>query len=668
MALIQLCSAEGLCALIRCSKLAKIPTELRDILEDPEIIKMGVTPSTDAKYLLQDYAIKMNGTFDLRFLALAANRPVEGLGKMSKSILDIEIDKDWRVRCSDWDATKLSDKQIDYAAKDAFVAVEIFKKLYREFMPSSAKTDKDSILRFCDNFSDRVFKTKMVNMEVTSESPAANSQNGMINHNKSKNIEKILKRAYSTRAKPLYDNCLLQAPDGVLLCTCDRKKAEWYVEKGLGIEISNETAFTVRLNFEPAGRAVGEVGAYYQSVKLNRCVVCGKESDLVRRNVVPREYRKHFPNVMKDKTSHDVLLMCLHCHQLSNISDINLRKSLGIICNAPIYEVPEDHNEVQNFKNIQKQARALVCQAEKIPEERKIELRKNIQKQFPNEDLSQEFLEELLSSKFAGRQNSEKPSHGELVVDHFRQNEGIVNLEKMWRQHFLDFMRPRFLPNLWNVNHNANRLEIRATEGRVDPADLKIAGVDAIVIPKIEIHEPEPVNEITTVQESNIKDDDIDSSYDFHSAAGSRMDSDRTLTEDEYSSDLNIVGAGVFPKTEIHESEIVREAITLQEGNIRDDDIDSSSDFDFRSAAGSRMDNDRTLTEDEHYYSDATVGSYYETIRSDGSQVDLSDFQSFESSLTQRADNDSDDSSLGTPNFSMDSDTEVEEDVNELKN
>ena len=31
----------------------------------------------------------------------------------------------------------------------------------------------------------------------------------------------------------MYDNCKLEAPDGQLLATCDRKKADWYISKEL---------------------------------------------------------------------------------------------------------------------------------------------------------------------------------------------------------------------------------------------------------------------------------------------------------------------------------------------------------------------------------------------------------------------------------------------------
>lgn len=39
---------------------------------------------------------------------------------------------------------------------------------------------------------------------------------------------------FFNRKSPLYDNCFLYAPDGQPLCTCDKKKARWYLNKGIG--------------------------------------------------------------------------------------------------------------------------------------------------------------------------------------------------------------------------------------------------------------------------------------------------------------------------------------------------------------------------------------------------------------------------------------------------
>lgn len=104
----------------------------------------------------------------------------------------------------------------------------------------------------------------------------------------------VRKHNSATRKEPLYHNCYLEAPDGETLCTCDRKKAEWYVSKNLGVVV-NEQPLTVRLNFEPSGRAFGQVGEYYTQVKVNQCVVCGSMENFIKKNVVPREYRKYFP-------------------------------------------------------------------------------------------------------------------------------------------------------------------------------------------------------------------------------------------------------------------------------------------------------------------------------------------------------------------------------------
>lgn len=131
-----------------------------------------------------------------------------------------------------------------------------------------------------------------------------------------------------------------------------------YVNKGIG-ELISEEPLTVRLKFEPAGRAVGLTGKYYQTIKENQCVVCGTDQEYIRKNVIPREYRKYFPSkcqtvafqsvristyfssilaIMKDHTSHDIVLLCPRCHQLSNSFDFRLRAKLAQECSAPFAE------------------------------------------------------------------------------------------------------------------------------------------------------------------------------------------------------------------------------------------------------------------------------------------------------------------------------------------
>lgn len=119
------------------------------------------------------------------------------------------------------------------------------------------------------------------------------------------------------RKKPLYHNCYLQAPDGDILCTCDRKKAEWYIKKNLA-DIVEEQPFTVRLKFEPSGRALGEVGQYYTQIKINQCVVCGASENFIRKNVVPREYRKYFPCELSPGTKMYIYTNLFHSSKYIN--------------------------------------------------------------------------------------------------------------------------------------------------------------------------------------------------------------------------------------------------------------------------------------------------------------------------------------------------------------
>ena len=122
-----------------------------------------------------------------------------------------------------------------------------------------------------------------------------------------------------TRQTIQYENCRILAPDGTTLCTCGSKKINWYLSKGLAV-LEEEEPMTIRLKFEPRGRGHAD-DAYYLSDKENRCCVCGHDGEYLRHSVVPHVYRQHFPPQMKSHLSHDIVLMCVGCHQRCNLVD-----------------------------------------------------------------------------------------------------------------------------------------------------------------------------------------------------------------------------------------------------------------------------------------------------------------------------------------------------------
>ena len=57
-------------------------------------------------------------------------------------------------------------------------------------------------------------------------------------------------------------------PDGTLLCTCNRKKLNWYIQRGIA-ELVSEEPPTIQLKFDPKGR--GHDGdMYYLGHKDNK--------------------------------------------------------------------------------------------------------------------------------------------------------------------------------------------------------------------------------------------------------------------------------------------------------------------------------------------------------------------------------------------------------------
>lgn len=162
------------------------------------------------------------------------------------------------------------------------------------------------------------------------------------------------------------------APDGELLSNCDQKKAQWYIEKGLADQIS-DNPFTIKLRFEPNGRGAPKPFAeiyddnFYVADRENRCVICGLDRDYSRFHVVPSLYRTNFPDELKSHRSHDVVLLCFNCHERASREQELFKKQLSEKYNVPL----TDHNPNKllhlQMKEINKTAATLHKASDKMP-------------------------------------------------------------------------------------------------------------------------------------------------------------------------------------------------------------------------------------------------------------------------------------------------------------
>ena len=101
--------------------------EIAHFLESGKIIKAGVGIRDDIKTLHRLGRFHADGFAELSTMAREAGLEVESVKKLTALLLGFRISKG--AQTSNWEAEKLNEKQIIYAATDAWVCLEIYKKL-----------------------------------------------------------------------------------------------------------------------------------------------------------------------------------------------------------------------------------------------------------------------------------------------------------------------------------------------------------------------------------------------------------------------------------------------------------------------------------------------------------------------------------------------------------
>jgi ribonuclease D len=125
VSLIQLANEELAC-LIRINRVG-IPPELAGLLANQDVIKAGVAVHDDIRFLKRVVGFNPSGFVDLQKFVRDYGIQVSGLKKLSAIVLGFKISK--RQQVTDWEAEQLTDAQKIYAATDAWVCYQIYKKL-----------------------------------------------------------------------------------------------------------------------------------------------------------------------------------------------------------------------------------------------------------------------------------------------------------------------------------------------------------------------------------------------------------------------------------------------------------------------------------------------------------------------------------------------------------
>lgn len=119
-----------------------LPTQLKQLLENPNILKVGRLVSADLRYLAQacDSEKPFVGAVDLaKFAKDRDQAPTAnvGLADLCALVLRKQLPKNISARISSsWEDENLTDGQIHYSALDAWAALEIYQSLNQIPLPS----------------------------------------------------------------------------------------------------------------------------------------------------------------------------------------------------------------------------------------------------------------------------------------------------------------------------------------------------------------------------------------------------------------------------------------------------------------------------------------------------------------------------------------------------
>jgi ribonuclease D len=104
-----------------------IHSSILDFLQSHQTEKAGVGIRDDIHALKKIAAFDPAGFTELAALAKASGLQVESVKKLTALLLGFRISKS--AQTSNWEAQTLTQKQIEYAATDAWVCLEIHKRL-----------------------------------------------------------------------------------------------------------------------------------------------------------------------------------------------------------------------------------------------------------------------------------------------------------------------------------------------------------------------------------------------------------------------------------------------------------------------------------------------------------------------------------------------------------
>ena len=326
--------------LIRIHLFKSIPMELISLLNNNQILKVGVGIFNDKGKLFKDYGIKTYGILELNHLYNHHNKASSYLSmkKLAKIVLNENMKfKTVELARSNWEAKYLSEKQIYYAADDTFIPFKIFYKILN-----------------INDFDDSVdFITKCYGL-IDNNNGKQFKFNNIKSNNTINNDRNISGYELTSRTKDFFDNCKFLKQDGSIYAYGSKKKMNWYIRHKLCDIIDDET---IQLNFDPK-----PIPTNYTKQPIDcKCMICGNNNQLSHFRVIPEIYRKYLSELVNDRAKSviDHIPLCLLCHKKAKQNQIEYRENMCKKYDVPSPVAKNQKKGIIPFRKAKKSAKLL---------------------------------------------------------------------------------------------------------------------------------------------------------------------------------------------------------------------------------------------------------------------------------------------------------------------
>jgi hypothetical protein len=242
-------------------------------------------------------------------------------------------------------------------------------------------------------------------------------------------------------SKLLYGNCVVKYGE-LTMFRCDADRMYWYLDKGLA-NVESSDPPVIQLTFKPKGPGHWGDPYFLQEFK-NQCVVCGTKDGLSHHHIVPYCYRRYFPRESYEtgRWFYDVLLLCVRCHDRYERQASWLKEEIAAEYGVSASGVSSlSSDEIM----VSKVGAALYRHGHEMPKDRREHFENILKAYLGKEEITRDDVYHVWKGLLESNQVT--PAGGIVVSKVADVDEFAVR----WRRHFMQHMKPKFLPEGWNT-------------------------------------------------------------------------------------------------------------------------------------------------------------------------------------------------------------------------